>query len=186
MRLDERSKRMGSPVYGTWIRPKKLVAFWILTLCLGSLSLLGLAWHPLFLTGLLALPFAYTAIVISMTALAFSEKGGDFQNKIHSLVIRSCALDTEVLDIGCGNGNMLINYAKTYPHGRYLGIDCWGDEWQYSKERCERNAKLEGIENIGFVQGSASSLPFPDASFSNVISCLTFHEVKDASDKLVS
>ena len=34
-----------------------------------------------------------------------------------------------------------------------------------------------------FVQGSAASLPFPDGEFDCVVSCLTFHEVRDLTDK---
>jgi SAM-dependent methyltransferase len=39
---------------------------------------------------------------------------------------------------------------------------------------------------ISFEKASASSLPFADGSFTNVVSCLTFHEVRDVEDKLES
>ena len=42
---------------------------------------------------------------------------------------------------------------------------------------------MPGIE---FVRGTASRLPFAEASFSRVVSSLTFHEVRDAPDKTTS
>ena len=50
-------------------------------------------------------------------------------------------------------------------------------------ERCRANARLEGVNNVTFAKGTASHLEFNDGQFSNVLSCLTFHEVKDEKDK---
>src|SRR5262249_12320744 len=44
----------------------------------------------------------------------------------------------------------------------------------------------EGVPGLRFVRGSASRLPFADADFERVVSCLTFHEVRDVADKTVS
>ena len=57
---------------------------------------------------------------------------------------------------------------------------------QPSKSQCERNAELEGVRGLQFVHGSASRLPFSTGEFSRVVSCLTFHEVRDAPDKTAS
>lgn len=49
---------------------------------------------------------------------------------------------------------------------------------------CESNAIIEGVaDRVKFIQGSASELPFADGEFDMVISCLTFHEVRDERDK---
>ena len=66
-----------------------------------------------------------------------------------------------------------------------VGIDYWGDDWEYSKDICEKNAEYEGVsDRISFIKASASKLPFDDNEFDVVVSCLTFHEVKDENDKI--
>ena len=42
------------------------------------------------------------------------------------------------------------------------------------------------MPRIEFVRGTASQLPFAEASFARVVSSLTFHEVRDAPDKTTS
>lgn len=47
------------------------------------------------------------------------------------------------------------------------------------------NAKYEKLDDrIKFIKASASKLPFDDNEFDVVVSCLTFHEVKDERDKI--
>ena len=66
-------------------------------------------------------------------------------------------------------------------------MDSWGSDWSYSKQQCERNARFEGVgERVVFEKQSASTLAFPDHDFDVVVSCLTFHEVNDAPDKLTA
>ena len=66
-----------------------------------------------------------------------------------------------------------------------VGIDYWGDDWEYSKDICEKNAEYEGVsDRITFIKASASKLPFDDNEFDVAVSCLTFHEVKDENDKI--
>lgn len=49
---------------------------------------------------------------------------------------------------------------------------------------CQKNARLAGVaDRVSFKHGSASVLPFEDASFDLVVSNLTFHEVADVADK---
>ena len=173
-------------VYSTWIRTNKILLFWILGFGILATTFLGFLYAPLFFIGVVSVPFLYIAMIISLTSYKFSEKGGDFQNKIHDLVISHCPLSDNALDIGCGNGNMIIRYAKRYPKGKYTGIDYWGNNWEYSKNQCIKNAMIEKIDNISFHQASASKLPFDNETFSNVISCLTYHEVQDVESKIES
>jgi ubiquinone/menaquinone biosynthesis C-methylase UbiE len=75
--------------------------------------------------------------------------------------------------------------AKTYKNAAITGIDYWGKNWEYSREACERNSEIEGVRNrVAFQKASASSLPFENEAFDAVVSNLTFHEVKDAKDKI--
>ncbi len=73
---------------------------------------------------------------------------------------------------------------RSFPLPRVIGIDFWGERWEYSKSTCEANAKAEGIdERVGFQKASASKLPFEDEYFDAAVSNLCFHEVSDSKDK---
>src|SRR5262249_22902828 len=112
-------------------------------------------------------------------------RGGDFQRRIHQLLIDSVGNDGRLLDVGCGSGQLLIRFAKLAP-GEYVGLDYWGDDWEYSQSQAERNAQREGVQGLKSFRGSASRLPFADGDFRRVVSSLTFHEVRDVADKAVS
>ena len=64
------------------------------------------------------------------------------------------------------------------------GIDYWGKSWNYSKQQCERNARIEGVEEqLIFQKASASNLPFKDGEFDAIVSNFVYHEVRDTKDK---
>ncbi|GAB3436938.1 class I SAM-dependent methyltransferase [Flindersiella endophytica] len=176
------------PVYPTWIRSSRIVLFWALAtgVVVAAVATAYLLWLPGLAIALLALPFVYIATVLSVVTYRLGPRGGDLQNKIHQLLIDEAGTGGgRLLDVGCGSGQLLIRYAKSSP-GDHVGVDYWGDDWAYSKQQAERNAKLEGVPHLEFVHGSASRLPFPDARFARVVSCLTFHEVREAADKTIS
>lgn len=171
------------PRYRTWIRARAIVVFAVLT-GLSLLGLAGCAWTPwALLAGIPAASFGWILLVISLSSYRFSERGGGLQRRIHGLIVER-ARGERALDIGCGNGPLTIRLAQA-DRGRVVtGLDAWGDDWEYSRRACERNAAIEGVEpQVSFVRGSASRLPFPDASFDCVVSCLTFHEVRDIDDR---
>src|SRR5262249_11314289 len=134
---------------------------------------------------LVAIPFVYIAIVLTLASYRLGPRGGDIQRRIHQLVIDSGGGSGHLLDIGCGSGQVLIRFAKSAP-GAYVGLDSWDGDWEHSQSQCGRNAELEGVEGMRFVHGSASRLPFCDGDFGRVVSCLTFHEVLDVTDKTAS
>src|SRR5262249_785067 len=139
-------------------------------------------WHPGLAFALFAIPFFYIAIVLTLTSHRLGPRGGDFQRRIHQLLIDSVGIKGRLLDVGCGSGQLLIRFAKSAP-GRDVGLDYWGDDWEYSRSQAARNAALEGVQGLEFLHGSASRLPFADGDFERVVSCLTFHEVRDVEDK---
>lgn len=126
--------------------------------------------------------FAYFALAY----LRFSPSGGDLQTKIRDLVLKRLEWNGrgQALDIGCGNGALVIKLAGQYPQAQVTGIDYWGGNWGYSREACRKNAKIEGVSaRTTFKKASASSLPFKDSYFDVAVSNFVFHEVKDAKDK---
>lgn len=177
---------IGSPHYGTWIRFRAVVIFGALTASCLVLSLFAFytPWALVFLVP--AAAFGWIFLVLSLARYRFADAGGRYQARIHEL-IESRSRGTKVLDIGCGNGHLAIQLAKESPGRTVTGVDFWGVAWGYSKDVCERNAAIEGVAGrVTFVQGSAASLPFDDAEFDCVVSCLTFHEVRDIADKTLA
>jgi SAM-dependent methyltransferase len=166
--------------YGNWVSTQ-LVYF----PALAGVALVALSiWFPL-----LTIPAAIFIIVAAYFAYArhlFASHGGNVQGAIWTMLLDRQEWDGNgrALDIGCGSGALTVRLARKYPAAMVTGVDHWDERWEYSKALCERNASLEGVgERITFRQASASSLPFEDGSFDLVVSNLTFHEVKDASDK---
>ena len=73
--------------------------------------------------------------------------------------------DARVLDVGCGCGNFLFELAaRTGAEG--VGLDLSIERVNFARIR---QAEL-GLGKIDFSHGSATSMPFEDASFSHVVS----------------
>ena len=141
---------------------------------------------PWFLLCLLpAALFGYITLLLVLTVYRFSPRGGDYQQRIHQLIADEAGTHPgTVLDVGCGSGSLAIAVAVTAPECTVVGIDAWGQDWEYSRRQCEDNARCVGVaDRVTFHQQSAAALTFPDASFDTVVSCLTFHEVRDAPDR---
>jgi SAM-dependent methyltransferase len=172
------------PAYPTWIRSSRIRLFWLLAAGIAVTAAIPAAWWPpAAAIAVLALPFAYIGTVTAMSSYRLSPRGDNLQASIHQLILDQTGPGGRLLDIGCGSGELIIKIAKAHP-SHYTGVDFWPDEWgQYAKAQAERNARLEGVPGIDFVHGTASGLPFDDASFARVVSSLTFHEVKDVPDK---
>jgi ubiquinone/menaquinone biosynthesis C-methylase UbiE len=69
-----------------------------------------------------------------------------------------------VLDVGCGSGWLTRRISKLVPEGRVVGVDV-------SDEMVRRARQASnGFSNVTFLQGSAERIPWPDNSFSKVIS----------------
>ena len=153
----------------------------------GIVSLVFLALAFLYPLATIIFGFSFLVFLYFLYArYTFSPSGRDVQDKIWELVLSNLDWNGEgqALDIGCGNAPLTIKLARKYPEARIIGIDFGGEKWDYSKGICERNAKLEGVEDrVLFQKASAAKLPFADEYFDAVVSNLTFHEVRDARDK---
>jgi len=174
------------PQYSTWIRSRKVIIFTLLA----AVSLVGVFFAPIsgfFLLFLVPFViFGYILVIMLASIYWFSAWGGNYQNKVHDLLLLKVPSVGTILDIGCGSGNLAIACAKGSKQRIVQGLDYWGKNWEYSKMQCEENARLEGVSNqVSFKQGTASHLPYDNKSMDAVASCLTFHEVKDIGDKTV-
>ncbi|MFP7296809.1 methyltransferase domain-containing protein [Neobacillus niacini] len=172
--------------YNTWIRIYKLLIFLIISLVLLFVTVLPVHLFLRILSGILAVPFIYITFILSYSVYQFGAFGGNYQSKIHDLLVAKVNGDGKlrILDIGTGSGSLIIKLAKTFPEARLTGIDYWGENWQYSKAQCQQNAKIEGVsDRIDFLKAHAGELPFKNEEFDIILSCLTYHEVKDRQNK---
>lgn len=172
--------------YQTWIRINKLLTFLALSLLLLLIILLPVHVYPRVLSGILALPFLYITFILSYSVYQFAAFGGNYQSKIHDLIVAKVIGNGggRILDIGTGSGSLIIKLAKAFPESLLTGIDYWGENWEYSKVQCKQNAEIEGVSNrVHFLKASAAELPFKNDEFDTVVSCLTFHEVKEKRNK---
>lgn len=173
-------KTAAKPEYGNWVSKRIIYG----ALIFGAVFIgMGL-FYPML--GVVAVVFFIVAAYFAYARHRFGPGGGDVQGKILGLVLGHLDWDGEgrALDIGCGNGPLVIRLARSYPGSQVIGIDYWGGSWGYSKGMCERNAEIEGVAGrVSFQKASASSLPFEDGYFDASVSNLVFHEVKDAADK---
>lgn len=167
--------------YGNWV-PKRLV---IISGIIGLVFVILALFLPLLFV--LAAFFLLSAVYFAYAYYMFSFSGTDIMAKVRQQLIDHLAGwdgTGKVLDIGCGNGALTIEIAKKYPQAHVMGIDYWGEAWEYSKGVCERNAQIEGVAgSVTFERASASSLPYEDGAYDVVVSNLVFHEVKDVRDK---
>jgi SAM-dependent methyltransferase len=174
------SQMAAKPEYGNWVS-KKL----IYTPCLLGLVFLVCA----LLFWVLVIPavlFLLVSLYFAYARYQFSPHGGNLQDRVSELLLTHLDWNGEgqALDIGCGNAALTIKLAQKYPKARLVGIDYWGGKWEYSKNICEKNTEIEGVNGrVTFQKASASALPFEDAYFDVVVSNLVFHEVSDARDK---
>lgn len=141
---------MNKTKYKTWIRTRPIIIFSILTAI--SLFLLFFSFvHILFLIFIIpAWIFGYILCIVGLSRWRFREGGGDYQNKIHQLIGSEVAGE-KILDTGCGSGHWLSIIAKQNPKSELVGIDYWGDNWEYSQELCLNNFRAENIKNpVGY------------------------------------
>jgi SAM-dependent methyltransferase len=81
--------------------------------------------------------------------------------------------DQDVLDVACGPGLVACALAL---HSRWLtGIDLT----PRMIDEARATARTEGVQNVTWLVGSATSLPFPDAKFSVVLTRYSFHHFTD-------
>ena len=92
------------------------------------------------------------------------------ENALHLLVEFSNAGPNDtVLDVACGGGLVVCAFAPSVRHA--TGIDVT----PAMLERARALAQEKALANVSWYQGDVQSLPYPDASFTIVLSRFTFH-----------
>lgn len=132
--------------------------------------------------GLALLILLFLSIMLSYMYRTFDYKG---KRKLAKIIIEGVAEYVKIpdsgvgLDVGCGSGALTIACAKRNPKATMVGCDIWSGSYksEFSKELCENNAKLEGVENVRFENGNAVKLPFEDESFDAVTSNYVYHNI---------
>src|SRR6185503_9475367 len=75
----------------------------------------------------------------------------------------------QLLDVGCGTGELLARIAGKYPRSVLAGIDPVAEMLAVARKKLPERAELR----VGY----ANALPWPDGSFDVVVSCNMFHYV---------
>jgi ubiquinone/menaquinone biosynthesis C-methylase UbiE len=91
--------------------------------------------------------------------------------KRHLIRAANIAAGDRVLDIGCGTGTLLRIAFDQQPGAIFSGID--PDRRILDRAR----SKFASASSVTFQEGSATDLPFADASFDRVLSTLMIHHL---------
>ena len=176
--------------YGNWVPEKILYMGLAGTIIFAILTgIFGVGLHQTVLAviaGIICLLTLAMTLYMYICHEYFAFGKGDMMAKVHKHLVDHLKWNGQgtLLDIGCGAAPLTIRCAKAFPQAKLTGMDYWGVEWNYAKEQCERNAKIEGVEGrITFQKGDAAHLDFADESFDAAVSNFVFHEVRSAKDK---
>jgi SAM-dependent methyltransferase len=94
--------------------------------------------------------------------------------------------DEKVLDVGCGRGLTLTAAARRLKNGKVTGIDLWDAETLSGNNAgaAMANARAEGVaDKVKIENGDGRRLPFQPNSCDVVLSALSIHNFKDATDR---
>lgn len=93
----------------------------------------------------------------------------------------------QVLDVGCGNGIILLAAAQklTPGQGKAMGIDIWVEgSGEQNARNLRTNAVLEGVaDRVELQEVDARQMPFADASFDVIFASLSLHHMGNSADR---
>ena len=76
------------------------------------------------------------------------------------------------LDVGCGNGDFIIELSKIYPNLMFTGVDFSEYTIKIARESSEK------LKNVEFSAGNVLELKFKDKMFDTVFCVNTLHHIK--------
>lgn len=93
-----------------------------------------------------------------------------------------------VLDVGCGNGILILGAARHLTTGKGIGIDIWTEgSGDNHPETFMKNAEIEGVaDRVSLQNEDVRQLPYDDKSFEVIISGLTMHHLGFDTHKAMS
>src|SRR5207249_3389079 len=108
-------------------------------------------------------------------AVPFSEIHARDAAEVHRLLTATAGITPadDVLDVACGPGLVACDVARVARH--VTGIDLTPAMIDQARAR----QQSLGLTNLTWVVGDAHPLPFPDGSFSRVVTRYSFHHVTD-------
>ena len=93
----------------------------------------------------------------------------EYEEQILPLAATELAGATDILDIGCGDGQ-ISRLAIRGGARRVIGVDPTWNQLVAAKERAG---------GAHYAKAGAGALPFPDESFDAVVACLVFEHIRD-------
>ncbi len=118
--------------------------------------------------------------------MLYSSRVGKLDEREHLLDLISWKGAERVLDVGCGQGLMLVGAAKRLPEGKAVGIDLWqsADQAGNRPDAALNNARMEGVaKRIEVYTADMRQLPFSNESFDVVISHWAVHNLRKADER---
>ena len=179
------------PDYKNWVPKGMCLSFWLGTV-IAVILFLAFGVFSFGVSGTLHTVLFWIFLILSLVAVVvsvymqylYNAFNYDGKRKLSKDIIDGVSKYVEVadceraLDIGCGSGALTIAVAKRNPNALVIGLDRWGKEYaSYNKPLCESNAKVEGVNNVEFIQGDATKLPFEDCVFDAVTSNYCIHNI---------
>lgn len=82
----------------------------------------------------------------------------------------------DILEVGCGDGHVLLNLRRQGHAGRLVGLEISSGMFQDSVAVQQRERRQPPVE---FMVGSADQLPFPDQSFAVILAFFMLYHMSD-------
>ena len=115
--------------------------------------------------------------------LVWSSRRGKLQMRDRVIAGLHLRGDEAVLDVGCGNGLLLIGAASQLTTGSATGVDIWRTdiESDVSPQSVLKNAKLAGVaDRVQVESADARDLPFENGRFDIVLTSFMLHDMNKA------
>jgi len=104
----------------------------------------------------------------SAKSRAYGEWRSDSLSRSWSAFSDSCVMGKDVLDFGCGDGQLGLYLAGTKKPHRIVGVDLDNASIARARAKLANSATNAGVE-VDFLVGTTNRLPVPDESFDTLL-----------------